>query len=111
MMKPDSVSLRQELRQDWQRLVARLRELLAGKSERAAEPAAAMFAHIQRRLLLWYAGVLAAILLLSGIVLYAAMQQLLLGQIDSSLAHTVQSVLYQDDGACDLPDFARAGIP
>src|SRR5579872_1633377 len=107
MMKSNTISIRQE----WDRFVAHLRELLTGKTPSAAESTSVMFAGIQRRMLLWYAGILAAILLIAGIVLYGAMQQLLLGQIDSSLAQTTQQVLSNNGDRCDIPDFGRVGIP
>jgi signal transduction histidine kinase len=98
------------LREAWQRFTAWLRGVALGEPK-SSDPAAAMFAGIQRRLLLWYAGVLALILVLAGIFLYAGMQQVLLGQVDSSLARNVQIVLTQSGGSCDLPDFGRIGIP
>ncbi len=108
--EPAMKSLSVSLREDWRRFTAKLRGMLQDETPRDAGPAAGMFAGIQRRLLLWYAGVLAAILLLAGIFLYAAMQQVLLGQVDGSLSHSVQIVLSQNPGTCDLPDFQRAGI-
>ncbi len=103
MMQSNTTSIRQK----WQRFVARLRELLTRTTPSAAESTTTMFAAIQRRLLLWYAGILAAMLLLAGIFLYGAMQQLLLGQIDSNLAQNTQQVLKQNGSACDIPDFER----
>jgi signal transduction histidine kinase len=44
-----------------------------------------MFAATRRRLTFWYTGVLAALLLLSGILLYFSMQVALLGPIDGRL--------------------------
>src|SRR5579862_7566372 len=51
----------------------------------SAEPSDAMFAATRRRLTFWYTGVLAALLLLSGILLYFSMQVALLGPIDGKL--------------------------
>src|SRR5215469_7506729 len=51
----------------------------------SAEPSEAMFAATRRRLTFWYTGVLAALLLLSGILLYFSMQVALLGPIDGKL--------------------------
>ena len=60
-----------------------------GKQHRAhlpsAEPSEVMFAATRSRLTFWYTGVLAALLLLSGILLYFSMQVALLGPIDGRL--------------------------
>jgi len=50
-----------------------------------AEPSEAMFAATRRRLTFWYTGVLAGLLLLSGVLLYFSMQVALLGPIDGKL--------------------------
>ena len=50
----------------------------------------AMFSTIRNRLIVWYIGVLAAILLIVGIVLYVAMQQTLVGNVNNNLATTAQ---------------------
>ncbi len=50
-----------------------------------ADPSEAMFAATRRRLTFWYTGVLAALLLLSGMLLYFSMQVALLGPIDGKL--------------------------
>jgi signal transduction histidine kinase len=47
---------------------------------------ASMFSRIRNRLILWYIGILAAILLLVGVVLYVAMQQTLFAQVNTNLA-------------------------
>ncbi|MGO8951356.1 MAG: sensor histidine kinase [Ktedonobacterales bacterium] len=52
----------------------------------------AMFSTIRNRLIFWYVGVLAAILLLVGIVLYVAMQQTLFAEVNSNLATSAQIV-------------------
>src|SRR5215469_2611277 len=57
-------------------------------------PSAAMFSGIRNRLIFWYVGVLAAILLLVGIVLYVAMQQTLFNQVNSNL--TASALLWRD---------------
>jgi signal transduction histidine kinase len=103
-------SLSVSLREDWRRFTAKLRGMLLDGTPRDAGPAAGMFAGIQRRLLLWYAGVLAAILVLAGIFLYAAMQQVLLGQVDGFLERSVQGIVSQHPDTCDLPDFGRDAI-
>jgi signal transduction histidine kinase len=46
---------------------------------------AAMFSGIRNRLIFWYVGVLAAILVLVGVVLYVAMQQTLFAQVNTNL--------------------------
>ncbi len=104
-------SLSISLRADWQRFMAWLRGVALGETTHDSGPATEMFAGIQRRLLLWYAGVLAAILLIAGIFLYVTMQQVLLGQVDSYLAKQVQEVMNSEGGVCALPDFAHRGIP
>jgi signal transduction histidine kinase len=50
----------------------------------------AMFSHIRNRLILWYIGILAAILLLLGILLYFAMQQTLFTQVNNDLMTNAQ---------------------
>jgi len=49
------------------------------------EAEATLFARIRRRLTLWYSGVLAAGLLLFGVLLYAGVSQALLGPVDQAL--------------------------
>ena len=49
-----------------------------------------MFSHIRNRLILWYIGILAAILLLLGLVLYFAMQNTLFAQVNNDLATNAQ---------------------
>jgi signal transduction histidine kinase len=68
-----------------------------------AEPSAAMFGGIRRRLTLWYTGVLAAILIVSGILLYVGMQQVLIGPIDGRLAASAQHVAAEWREHTDLP--------
>ena len=50
----------------------------------------AMFSHIRNRLIMWYIGILAAILLLLGLVLYFAMQNTLFAQVNTDLATNAQ---------------------
>ncbi|HEY7834203.1 MAG TPA: ATP-binding protein [Ktedonobacterales bacterium] len=50
-------------------------------------PSRAMFARIRRHLALVYGGVLAAILLVAGLVLYVSMDRVLLGPVNPALAH------------------------
>jgi signal transduction histidine kinase len=50
-----------------------------------ADPAAALFGRIRWRLTLLFAAVLAAVLLISGVLLYVGMRQTLLGPTDSTL--------------------------
>ncbi len=51
-----------------------------------------MFASTRRRLTFWYAGILAALLLLSGVLLYLGMQVVLIGPIDGRLKTNAQSL-------------------
>jgi signal transduction histidine kinase len=53
-------------------------------------PAVAMFTGIRNRLILWYIGILAAILLLLGVILYFAMQQTLFTQVNNDLMANAQ---------------------
>ena len=52
---------------------------------RPTEPGAALFGRLRLRLTLWYSGVLAAALLLSGLALYFGLQQLLMRPIKTDL--------------------------
>ncbi len=65
--------------QTWWRARARRRDL-------AAEPGAALFAGVRLRLTLWYIGVLAAVLVIAGTVLYLGVRQTLLHTVDQTLA-------------------------
>jgi signal transduction histidine kinase len=78
---------------------ARLREILRQSTlplrrlslpTSANGPSAAMFTGIRNRLILWYIGVLAALLLLLGILLYFAMQQTLFTQVNNDLVSNAQ---------------------
>lgn len=51
-----------------------------------ADPSAAMFATTRRRLTFWYTGILATLLLLSGVLLYFGMQAVLISPVDGRLA-------------------------
>jgi signal transduction histidine kinase len=66
-------------------------------------PSAAMFSGIRNRLIFWYVGVLAAILLLVGVVLYVAMQQTLFSQVNTNLVASAQiaSRVWQENLARD----------
>ncbi len=71
----------------------------------SAEPGAALFAGIRLRLTLWYCGVVAAILVLFGVALYAGAQFLLLTPIENDTAghanfHVSQWVNGSPDRAC-----------
>ena len=56
------------------------------KSSRASdEPSARLFSRIRWRLTLWYSAIVAAALVLSGVVLYLGIQQSLLGPVNTSL--------------------------
>jgi signal transduction histidine kinase len=102
-------------RHQWRHFTDWLRGTLFGTDGQGSSPAAAMFAGIQRRMLLWYAGVLAGILLVTGLVLYLAMQQVLLRPIDQGLIAAVQHVtseaMVTGDDPCDVPHFAHEGVP
>jgi signal transduction histidine kinase len=92
-----------------------LQRLISGRARSDARAEAVMFRGVQRRLVLWYGGVLAAILLLSGVVLYSAMQQELLGPVDNVLAKGAQAMQREtiEHGVepCEAPLFAVQGIP
>jgi signal transduction histidine kinase len=75
--------------------VRRIRQaLLPGRRvsrlEAIAGPSSAMFTTIRNRLIFWYIGILAAILLLLGLLLYFAMQQTLYTQVNNNLAASSQ---------------------
>ncbi len=76
------------LRQRWRRLGT------------PANPSTRMFSGIQRRLILWYSGVLAAILIVAGTLLYVGMQSELFGPVDTFLTSSAQvlSSGWQADG-------------
>jgi signal transduction histidine kinase len=63
------------------------RQLLRSRLLRrpSADPATALFGRIRWRLTLLFAAVLAAVLLISGVLLYVGMRQTLLGPTDSTL--------------------------
>jgi signal transduction histidine kinase len=73
---------------------AKISRLRKRSSEQAikADPSAAMFTTTRRRLTFWYTGVLATLLLLSGVLLYFGMQIVLLGPIDGRLAASANSL-------------------
>src|SRR5215470_12406859 len=60
------------------------------RASQPSDPSARMFARIGYRLTGLYTGVLAAILLLAGLLLYGSMQQVLLRPISDSLQTYVQ---------------------
>lgn len=86
----------QTLRQGWQQRLADIRE--KARSWRQAvfsqggDPSAHLFQGIQRKLILWYGGVLAAILIIAGVVLYVTMQHELLRPANDYLVKTSQFV-------------------
>ncbi len=102
-----------ERRERWT-LPSRLRMLLPRQS---AEPSARMFAGIRHRLTLWYTGVLAVILLLSGLLLYVGMRTVLLNPIDDLLKNQTQGVAqgWQEHSlppiACSSAPFSRESSP
>lgn len=65
----------------------------------AAGPSAAMFARIRNRLIFWYIGVLAAILLLMGVLLYFTMQNTLLSDVNTRLveAASAAGIAWQEE--------------
>jgi signal transduction histidine kinase len=69
-----------------------VRALWPGTDGQPADPSAALFRNIRRRLILWYSGVLVGILLLSGLLLYGGMDRVLLGPIDGYLATNAQNL-------------------
>lgn len=71
------------------RATRRTRNLL-GARRSGGDPSARMFARIGYRLTLLYVGVLAGILLLAGLLLYVAMQQVLLSPVGDTLTMTGQ---------------------
>jgi signal transduction histidine kinase len=84
------------------------RQLLRSRLLRpSADPATALFGRIRWRLTLLFAAVLAAVLLISGVLLYVGMRQTLLGPTDSvlQLAGQQLSDRWQHDGRapCLLP--------
>lgn len=67
---------------------AALWERLTGASVASpADPAAAMFRRIRLRLILWYASVLAVVLLIAGGLLYFAMWQTVMGPVNNGLVN------------------------
>lgn len=73
----------------------RLRAPWSGRSSRDSEPSRALFGRIRWRLALWYSGVLAAVLILSGVILYFGVRQVLLGPIQQQLQTSSQTAAYQ----------------
>jgi signal transduction histidine kinase len=88
--------LRGNLSQD-ERWLQRL-QWRSGSAPAQADPSAQMFTGIRRRLTLWYSAVLAAILLLSGLLLYLGMQAVLLGPVTQVLRDEAQrrALLWQE---------------
>lgn len=60
-------------------------DILSRRSSKPSEPGSAMFARVRLQLTLWYTLALATILLVAGLVLYVAMQQVVLGPVDGTL--------------------------
>ncbi len=71
-----------------------------------ADPSAAMFAATRRRLTFWYTGILATLLLLSGVLLYFSMQAVLISPVDGRLATNAHllATYWQETGMqpCEL---------
>jgi signal transduction histidine kinase len=91
------------------------RHLWLGDPHLASEPGTLMFAPLRRRLTLWYTGVLAGMLLLFGVVLYLSLDHLLLGPVNTDLAHLADryGAFWQAaaDRDCPLPpDRGEGGI-
>lgn len=80
--------LTQRVHDRWQWLQTRL-PFLASPPD---DPAARLFRAIQLRLILWFMGVLAVILILAGALLYDGMTSQLLGQVNANLATNAQGV-------------------
>jgi signal transduction histidine kinase len=62
--------------------------LLSGRRKASTDPSAAMFRQIRLRLILWYASVLAIILLVVGGLLYFSMEQTVMGPVNTILTTT-----------------------
>ncbi len=92
------------------------RQLLRSRLlRRAADPATALFGRIRWRLTLLFAAVLAAVLLVSGALLYVGMRQTLLGPTDSDLQSAGQQLsdrwLHDGRAPCLLPPAPSTGSP
>src|SRR5258708_25610158 len=72
------------------------------KGHRSQGPEAAMFQGLRTRLTLWYCGVLGAALVLFSVVLYLAVQFLLLAPVDADTAQHAHAHVNQ------LPDISPA---
>jgi signal transduction histidine kinase len=90
------ISLSTQFTDWWESLRLRWQQLVP----RSSDPSARMFQSIQRRLILWYGGVLAAILIVAGILLYVGMQNELFAPINSLETGAVQALTreWQQDG-------------
>ena len=84
----------------------------APRDSQSPDPAHRMFRRIRRHLTLVYAGVLGAILLLAGLVLYASMNRVLLGPIDPALdreATQLTTEWHEHGPVCGGGPFAQGG--
>jgi signal transduction histidine kinase len=70
---------------DIRALASRLRERVAPGPPPSVEPSSEMFASIRLRLTLWYTGVLAAILIVAGALLFFGVQAVLLAPVNYGL--------------------------
>jgi signal transduction histidine kinase len=77
---------------DMRRLRWAARAALPWRRKRESDPSAAMFAGIRRRLTLWYSGVLAAILLLAGVLLFVGVRAALLNPVTGYLTDSAQQI-------------------
>jgi signal transduction histidine kinase len=68
-----------------QRIAALVDRLRGNRDVAMADPSARLFAGIRRRLTLWYTGVLGAILVVAGLLLYLGMREALLAPVDTAL--------------------------
>lgn len=86
-MSPNST--RHHLTQQTSGAFASLRErFTSGGVVVPSDPSTVMFRRIRTRLILWYAAVLALVLLAAGALLYIAMWQTVMGPVNSSLTNT-----------------------
>ncbi len=103
------VSLSTQFSDWWESLRLRWQQLVPG----AGDPSARMFQSIQRRLILWYGGVLAVILLIAGILLYVGMQNELFTPINALETGAVQNLAreWQQDGIPPCIDGPNQAAP
>lgn len=79
--------------------------ITGGRSRASSDPSAALYRRIRLRLTLWYASVLAVVLLLAGGLLYYSMWQTVMGPINSGLTQVGQlyTNYWQENGTPPPP--------